>query len=373
MNIILTTGILLIIVSLLTEKKYKPYVGFAFVFLIMGFQSGVEGDFMGYMQEYNGMTGSQAVDSRTIEDEPFFPYLMKFFSFFSPWWLFVILLSLFEVFVLEKFVEKHSTGRYQFIAAILFFFSFNMMLMQMKAMRQGFAIEMLLLSVLLIEKQKRSRVPWLALLVVAAAFFCHNSAAVALPFVLLFYFAQKNPQFLTKRGNGNLFPIVTLGIYFLVYLLKTTILNDYLIGFAMLSDEDFRLSGYFSEKEMENTFNISWLIVLYDAIIVFLVSWYYRFEDSKMRVFCWASIVAAIGDMLFFGIGSLPRIIMYLVVFNLAVYPAVALKIDKKFGRIWALVFIVLLFGYAIKTSLPWMLGTDEGRFGTYQFVFWQW
>ena len=164
-----------------------------------------------------------------------------------------------------------------------------------------------------------------------------------------------------------------VGIYLYVYFIKTTILNDYLIGFAMLSDEEFRLFGYFSEDEMENAFNISWLIVLYDAFIVFLVSWYYRFADSKMRVFCWASIVAAFGDMLFFGIGSLPRIIMYLVVFNLVVYPAVTLQISKKFGKLWALIFIVFLFGYAIKTSLPWMLGTEDGRFGTYQFVFWQW
>lgn len=373
MNIILTTGILLIVLSLLTEKKYKPYIGFAFVLLIMGFQSGVEGDFMGYMQEYSGIAGSQVVDSRTIEDEPVFPYLMKFFSFFSPWWLFVILLSLFEVFVLGKFVERHTSGRYQFIAAILFFFSFNMMLMQMKAMRQGFAIELMLLSVLLLEKQKKNKVPWLALLSVVAAFFCHNSALVAAPIVFLFFFANNNPNFLTKRGNGNLFPVIMVAIYLFVYFIKTTILNDYLISFAMLSDEDFRLSGYFSEDEMENAFKISWLIVLYDAIIVFIVSWYYRFADSKMRVFCWASIVAAIGDMLFFGIGSLPRIIMYLVVFNLAVYPAVALKIEKKFGKIWAFAFVVFLFGYAIKTSLPWILGTDDGRFGTYQFVFWQW
>ena len=370
MNIILTTGILLIVLSLLTEKKDTPYIGFAFVLLIMGFQSGVEGDFMGYMQEYNGIAGSQMVDSRTIEDEPVFPYLMKFFSYFAPYWLFVLLLSMFEVFVVERFVARFSFGHYQFLAAILFFFSFNMMLMQMKAMRQGFAIEMMLLSVLLIEYGKKLKFPWLAVLAVVAAFFTHNSAAVAIPFVILFYFAKRNPQFLTRRGNGDLFPVIMVGIYLFVYFIKTTILNDYLIGFAMMSDEDFRLASYFGEDEMENAFKISWLIVLYDAVMVFLISWYYRFADSKMRVFCWASIVAAFGDMLFFGIGSLPRIIMYLVVFNLVVYPAVTLQISRKFGKVWALIFIVFLFGYAFKTSLPWMLGTEDGRFGTYEFVF---
>lgn len=369
MNIILVTGILLIIASLATEKKYKPYIGFAFVFLIMGFQSGVEGDFMAYMQEYNGLSASQVVDSRTIEDEPVFPYLMKFFSFFSPYWLFILLMSLFECYVLERFVSRYAKGPYQFIAAILFFFAFNMMLMQMKALRQGFAIELMVAAFLLLERKKK-KFPWVPLLLAVTAFFTHNSSLVAVPFLILFYFATRRDNFLTKTGNGDLFPVIMVGIYLFVYFIKTTILNDYLISFALLSDEDFRLSGYFSENEMENAFNISWLIVLYDAIIMFLVAWYYRFADSRMRVFCWASMIAAIGDMLFFGIGSLPRIIMYLVVFNLAVYPAVALQLSKKFGKIWALAFLVLLVGYAVKTSLPWMLGVDDGRFGTYRFIF---
>lgn len=373
MNIILVVGILLVLSSLLIGEKYKPYYGFAFVFLIMGFQSGVAGDFMGYMEEYNSIASMGEVVSRTIEDEPVFPYIMKFFTYFAPFWLFVLSLSLFEVFVIERFVNKYSFGHYQFISAILFFFSFNMMLLQMKALRQGFAIELVLLSVLFIDKQKNNKVPWLAALAVLLAFLSHNSSLVALPFLLLFYIATRNDSFISKFGNRWFFPVLTVGVYLFVYFIKTTILNEYLIGLAMLSDEDFRLSNYFSENEMDNAFKISWLIVLYDAVIVLIVSWYYRYANSRMRVFCLASIVAAIGDMLFFGIGSLPRIIMYLVVFNLVVYPAVTQQISKKFGKFWATLFVVFLFGYAIKTSLPWILGTDDGRFGTYQFVFWQW
>ena len=370
MNTILTVGILLIIVSFLTKKKYTPHIGFAFVFLIMGFQDGVDGDFMAYMKEYDLLSASRGVDSRTFEDEPVLPYLMKFFSSFAPYWLFVLCLSLFQVFVLERFVRRFTHGRYQFIAAILFFFTFNMMLLQMKAMRQGLAIELMLFSVLLIDKHKKQKIPWIAIIVAVIAFFKHNSALVAIPFILLFYFAKVYPQFLMERGNSNFFPILILGIYLFIYFLKKTILNDYFIAFALL-DDDFRLSGYLNGKEMDNAFDISWLIVLYDAIIVFLVSWYYRYADAKMRVFVLVSIVAAVGDMLLFGIGSLPRIIMYLVVFNLAVYPAVALQLSKKFGKMWALAFIAMLFGYAIKTSLPWILDTDDGRFGTYHFVFW--
>ena len=272
---------------------------------------------------------------------------------------------------MDRFVSRFAIGPYQFMSAILFFFTFNMMLLQMKALRQGFAIELMVAAFLLM-KSKKKKIPWLSLLLVVSAFFTHNSSLVVVPFFLLFYIATQREKFLTQWGNGNLFPIIMVGVYFFVYFIKTTILNDYLIGIAMLSGDDFRLSVYFSENEIQNAFHISWLIVLYDAIIIALVAWYYRFADSKMRVFCWASMIAAVGDMLFFGIGALPRIIMYLVVFNLAVYPAVAQQLERKFGKIGVLVFLVLLVGYAVKTSLPWILGVDDGRFGTYRFIFMQ-
>ena len=181
MNIILVTGILLIIVSLITEKKYKPYVGFAFILLIMGFQSGVEGDFMAYGTEFDTIGRSQTVDSRTIEDEPVFPYLMKFFTYVAPYWLFVLVLSLFQVFVLERLVSRYAKGPYQFIAAILFFFTFNMMLMQMKAMRQGLAIELMVAAFLLMERKRKKKFPWIPALLAVTAFFSHNSSFVAVP------------------------------------------------------------------------------------------------------------------------------------------------------------------------------------------------
>ena len=369
MNIILVTGLLLIVVSLWTDKKYKPYIGFAFVFLIMGFQSGVRGDFMVYRMEFEAFAGEQMFALRTVEEEPAFTFLMKFFSSFAPYWLFVLLLSAFECYVIERFVSRYAKGPYLFIAAILFFFAFNMMLMQMKALRQALAIELMVAAFLLLERKKKNK-PWIPILLTVTAFLTHNSSLVAVPFIILFYFATRREHFLTKSGNGTFFPVIMVGIYLGVYFLKTTILNDYLVSYALSFDEDYRLASYFSENELENAFTISWLIVLYDAIIMLLVAWYYRFADSRMRVFCWASMIAAIGDMLFFGIGSLPRIIMYLVIFNLVVYPAVALQIKKSFGKDWALIFLVLLVGYAVKTSLPWMLGVDDGRFGTYRFVF---
>ena len=165
-------------------------------------------------------------------------------------------------------------------------------------------------------------------------------------------------------------------IYLLTYFFKITVLNQYLVPLMLMTGGSFnRLSNYAETTNLEeslqtNLFDISPLIVLYDAVIVFLVSSYIRNTGPKMRIFCIISIVAAFGDMLFYGAGAFARMIMYLVVFNLVVYPAVTLDIKKRYGKMWALAFMVFLIGYAVKTSLPWITGMTDDRFGTYRFVF---
>ena len=74
--------------------------------------------------------------------------------------------------------------------------------------------------------------------------------------------------------------------------------------------------------------------------------------------------------MLLFGMGSLPRIAMFYIVFNILTYPKLVEVVSHKYGKTVALVLIVFLVGYAIKTSLPWITGTDGDQFGTYRFVF---
>lgn len=384
MNIILTVGILLVIVAFLTRKsKSAPLIGFAFVFLIMGFQSNVEGDFIGYMDEYNLTALSHEADSRTIEDEPIMPFFMQLFSSFSPWWFFVMALSAIECGILVKFIKKYSFGPYIYLAAILFFFSFNMMLMQMKAMRQGLAIELMLLSFMMADSKKKK---WRAIVFAVLAYLTHNSALVIVPFFFLYFFVNIKLQWFEKRFShhkksgkkipGNLLPVIIVGVYFVLYIVKVRFLNQYLLPLMVLTGgEGNRLASYAEssgtvESLDTNLFEISPLIVLFDAIIVFLVTQYYKNADVRMKIFCIISVAAAFGDMLFFGTGSFARIIMYYVVFNLVVYPAVVLDVLRRYGKTYALAFIVLLVGYAIKTSLPWMTGVSDGRFGTYQFVF---
>ena len=174
----------------------------------------------------------------------------------------------------------------------------------------------------------------------------------------------------------NVMPFVMVAIYLVLYYFKVTVLYQYMVPLILLTSGDAnRLASYadttnYAESLDANLMDISPLIVLYDAVIVFLVTGLYKSAGPRMRVFCIISIFAAFGDMLFFGAGTFARMIMYFVVFNLVVYPTVALHIRRKYGRIWVPVFIVMIIGYAVKTSLPWITEMAGDRFGNYRFVF---
>lgn len=352
-----------------------PRIGFAIALLIMGFQAGVEGDYMVYMEQFSLSHSGSTVDWRTIEDEPFFPFLVKFFPFNSTL-LFTLFLVVFDLAVIVRFIGRYCPKQTQYLPAILFYFSVNMMLFQMKGLRQGLAIELMLLSFLILDGKKK----WLSLIVVVLAFLTHNSAAVVVPFYIIYFIVLKRNH-ITDNSTGkqaklDAMPYILVGIYMVVYYIRATVLYQYLAPLALLIGGGNRLSGYLdtsnttTEGMDANFFDISPLIVLYNAVIIFLVAKYYGKADVKMRLFCAISIAAAFCDMIFFGMGALARISMYYVIFNLVVYPAVLCDIRKKYGKVWALVFMVFLVGYAMKTSLPWMLSTDGDRFGNYHFIF---
>lgn len=406
---ILLVGILLIAGSFLLRKKLPPYWGFLLVLLIMGFQEGVEGDFMNYKVAYEMIENDHVAEAEVIasDEEPVMAYLMNLLSYVFPYWMFVFLMSFFQCFVLFRLVKRYTPKRFGYLAAILFYFSFNMMLLQMKAMRQGLAIEMMVLAFLVADGKKAR---WLSPIIALIAYFTHNSMLVILPFYILFLIVairqrikireairmnrlpsgERPPARRRKKAHRlhfievfkrwwekyNVFSIAMVVVYLLTYVFKITVLNRYLLPLILLTGGSAnRLASYADTSNLEESLQnnlsaISPLIVLYDAVIVYLVSTQLRNSGPKMRVFCIISIVAAFGDMIFYGAGAFARIIMYFVVFNLIVYPAVTLSIKRKYGTLGALVFMVFLIGYAVKTSWPWITGMAEDRFGTYHLVF---
>jgi len=375
MNIILAAGILLIILSLVFQKnkKFSPYWGFVLIFLIMGFQEGIEGDFMTYKAEYQDMAQGIGNSSATAGNDTVWLFLNGLFSKFLPFWMFVILLAAFECIVLYKLGNKYGSRQYGWLGPVLFYFTFYLMLIQMKALRQGFAVEIIVLAYLM-TGHKRGWL-WGGLLTFAAVF-VHHSTLIVIPFIILHFVVSKIKDIDKVKeyslGKPKLvFPIIMVAAFMFVYTLKSTALSGWLDQLALIGNmNDVALSNYL-ETEQEHAFEISFLIVLYDAIMVFICSWFLQRTTIRYKILAFASIIGCYGDMLLFGMGSLPRIMMFYIIFNIITYPLIAEMVHKRFSKTAALIFIVFLVGYAMKTSLPMIMSSDKGGFGTYQFVFW--
>lgn len=370
--IILYTGILLILYSISTgelSKGYKLKIGFLFALLIMAFQSNVEGDYMGYMEEFG------SGDTRTMDDEPLWVYLqMPFYPL--GWQVFYFFMASFQVWVVYRLAKLYAANKYQYLGAIVFFFTFGMMLIQMKALRQGLAIEVCLLPFLLEVDKKSTMLKRLlaCYLPVVVAFFIHNSAIVAIvPATLLFLMHQKGwftQPYSQKKGEW-FWPIVMVSCFYVVYMLKQTLFAGFFTQISnLMTLNDMRLGGYLVKDQEEGIFTLSLLIVMYDAVMVFFSTWLLRYVNGSIKVLCFMSIFSFFADTLFFGMGSMPRIGYFFTIANVAVIPCIVTQINNRFGRKYALLFVAFCIGYAVKTSLPFMTGMEGDRFGNYRFVF---
>ena len=370
---LLFLGVLLTVYSFYTRKKYNPIFGVALIFIVMGFQSNVMSDYQNYMNDYTFVQTSGRLVLRTAESEPVWAALFWIFSQQCPFWVFIMVLAAVQSYILYLFIAKYCKNGNQWLAVVLFYFTFNMMLLQMYVIRQSLAIAIVILAFIIVDQKKKPIIP---LVIFVLAYLIHNSSIVALPFLILYYYNNrriKEKEIVGQFGKLGLSPFIMFGLFVVVYFLKDIFLNQYLVPLSMAFDDDFRLASYLNKDNangMQNEFTISPLIALYDGIIVFFATWFFKNSSRKMQAFCIMSISVAFGDMLLFGIGSLPRVLMYIALFNLPVYTSMTTQIRKKYGELRSLIFIALLLGYAIKTSLPWFLGTDGDQFGNYKFIF---
>lgn len=372
--VILNIGILLVLYTIFSQLngRYKTSAAFLFVFVTMAFQYGVPGDFDGYQDSYNFWDDNS---STWRKGEYVWFYLTKFSRIFFDFHVFVFLLSAFEIYVIKKYIDRYTADlKYGYICAIIFFFTFNFMLLQMKAMRQGLATELAILALLFVDDSiKGKKYLFCSCLAGIAAYYSHHSSLILLAMVAGYYYyvqrLEKNPtqQFENESYLNWRFPtILVVGAFIIVYL-KRMFLDQYLPLLLGELGED-RYSGYIDEIKESEIQSLS--VLFYDFVIIFLMGLCFQYSNRKWRYITLMGIIGIYVDILCFGIGSAQRILVYFVVFNLILYPKILDMLEKNFGKSVAYFFLMLFMGYAYKTSSDMMFDTARDGFGTYQIIF---
>lgn len=376
---ILVVGILLIIYGIITNKKYSVGIGMLFVLLIMGFQEGIPGDYMVYKDTFNrGVVDVGIIGSTAKEGEFVYIWAMEHISDVMNFHCYVLLTSIVQCLAMGMMIKNFADRKYWYFGVLLIFFTFNIMMLQMKAMRQGYAMDLLLLSYYLLGKQKYI---W-SLIPVLLAFGYHNSSIIAIPFyivLLVLMFVRRKeikdvyvPVTVSKH-NGIGTATWLAGGLFAFYVLRFVVFADYINPFLEAFDA-FEYSGYLDVLEEQS---VSWWILLYHIVIVFAVTLYYVNEVDLFRKYlALLTIVAMFLGIATFGYGNLMRVPAYFIIFCIVVFPNVAGMLHRRYGKLIALGFVLFNMLYIMYGSVVNMLSmkTDTGTgFGPFTFSFWNW
>lgn len=358
---LLIIGFIYILLSCLYRKKYNAYWGLLFVLFIMGLQSNVSGDYYSYMEDFYKVSNYSA-DHSQIRAEIGWYYLMKILSPILNYEMFIFLLSLMEYLILARFINRYLSTPYKFVSGLLFFFYMNMMLFQMKGLRQGFAIELIVASFLLIDSRK---ILWGGIMALLALSM-HTSSLVIIPLLALFCVTRRYDFW---KGDSHLKPRVLPVFITLLYVsmvVNKILLSESLRPMLMFLDLN-GYEGYFGEME-SNDQHI--LIYIYGGILVYAVSYYLGFAQGSMKFMAILTIIGQfLGDFLL-GMGSLFRLALYYSIFSIIIIPEVANFLYTKKCKTLSLLFVFLCVVYAWRTFMPWVYRVVDDGFYTYKFVF---
>ena len=376
---ILVVGILLIIYGIIAKQKYSVWVGMFFVLLIMGFQEGIPGDYMEYKDIYkSGTVDVGTMFSTAKEGEFAYIWTNETLSMFMNFHWFVLITAIIQCLAMGLMIKNYAIKNYQFYGVLLIFFTFYIMMIQMKAMRQGYAIDMLLFAYYLLGKRKFI---W-SLIPVVLAYGFHNSSIIAIPFFLILWIIM----FLRRKDKEENYTPVTInqkrGLgaaiwasagLLVFYVLKFVVFANYINPFLEGLDA-FEYSGYLDAMESRS---IAWWILFYHVVIVFAVTYYYVNEKEFFRRYlALLTLVALFLNIATFGFGNLMRVQAYFIIFSIVIFPNVAGMFHKNYGKKIATAFVLFNLLYVMYGSVFNMvsMNTDSGTgFGPFTFSFLNW
>lgn len=351
-------GFIFVIINFLFKGKRGTYFMFLGILLVMGLQGKAGFDYLAYEIEFMLLNSSSNVD--VDQTEICWIWLNKLFSF-ADFYVLVFFISLIQYLVLVKFVNKYVCGvLWKNFAFFIFYFTQSFLGFQISGLRQGLAIELLVLTFILIENKQYL----MSILCTIIMYNIHHSSLLIIPFIILFYIYRKNDFAINYKFDKNIIKILPI-LFVVLYIIKESFIA-YITPFALqFSTSEFE--GYISQLEYQE---ISPLIILYDLICIIVICLFLKQSKGCIRYMSYLSLIAFFGESILFGLGDLPRLTYYFSIFNLVVLPNVGIFLFKKYNKFIAIGFVILCCAYSMKTFIPYVTSPDIPRIMNYKFIF---
>lgn len=358
-------GFVYIFISFVFRKKYNPFWGWLIVFIVMAFQSNVPGDYVSYLTDFIKIAAdSYHLDS--LQTEKGWNYINYIFSKVANFKVMIFCISLVEYLALASFTKRYALRGFAFLSALIFYFSTNMMLFQMKGIRQGLAVELSLMALMFIDLKGVKRGGFYSILLLILSYFIHSSSAIFFPFVFIAILMKKYDWSMFKSSSQNfIFPSVITSIYVLLYIFKVVAIDfiqPLLLGLSLGGSE-----GYFGEMEFVN-YNI--LITVCGAIFTFAVAYVMQVQNGFLKFLSLLTLIALFMEMFFYGMGNLFRLTLYVGIVSLVALPNVSSYLCMKNHKIAAWIFAGLVIAYFWRGFITQTIYHSYNGFDNYMFLF---
>jgi len=346
----------------------------------MGFQCGVPGDYDSYKNLFLAAS-HEWVDMDTFADQVGWMRFSRIFVNIGGFPVFIFFISLVEYLILARTINIYCEKKYRFLAGLIFYFSMNLMLFQMKGLRQGLAIELGLLAFYFIDRMKiHGAVVAFIISIIAISF--HKSYWLFVPFLASFfvyksYFCSKKQKHLmstssqgskTKKPRSEFFfPMLMSSIY-----VGTVVLKALFITYAqplLLAMNLGGYEGYFGEMQVVEQ---HFLITMYGAISVFFVSWYAQYSQGTKWFIAILALLGLLAESLFFGQGNMFRFSLYIYIFIIFAIPNAASFVQKKGFKKISFSYMLLSVAYFWRTFITLTIRHSVDGFDNYTLIFLQ-
>jgi len=326
-------GILCVFLAFLSRYKKSKYgLECAFILLtgFLAIRYNWGNDYPGYLLNFKelGLYNISIFDWSTLKAYSrngelgwaFLNVLFKPFGFFSM----VIALTVFEQYILYRFIKKHVPSKWYWIAIFLYIFGPNYLLIGSSMMRQYLAMTLYLIAVDFIYSKKF--IPFIGIILLASTI--HTSVLITLPTYFL-RFIDLN----LKKRTLVILPILSI----LWFFLAITIFQNFLE--RILSFDIFQ--GY--ERYVQNSQNHSFTIGIYIRFFVFFITIFQLPKLSpRIQLF---TIISLLDFFLYplYGFSILfSRIGTYFGLFGVFVYPCLIKSLKHQYYK-WGLILILII------------------------------
>lgn len=315
------------------KKKGKYFeIGFLILTIIAAIQYYYGTDYMRYYELWDMRYASKDVKDllenffeQTDWTEPGWMLLNALFGFKYGFYCLVALISVVENLIYYRFIKDYVPPKWRWLAVFLYVFMDNLYLLNFSMFRQGLCVALFVAAIMLMNRKKL--VPAISVIVLSLTI--HLSAAVCVPFIILYFLPFK---------KTNTIAVALLIFTFVIFVFKDIVVNGIKLVFAF--EELGKYSGYGSKQL--GGIGLGYVLMHIPNIVIL----YSLLKDKiKTREQIVVALLAfcdvLITPLQFYGADMAGRLGVFFMAFRLGAIPYVYGSIKDKGIRV-VLIFLLI-------------------------------